>query len=110
MQTGRHNTSLMGLVCPLSASLLLAWVPIQCADAVVQVSSNRCHHGLSESLPVSTIEWSRPRQPISAQWPMPSSAGTAATREGTGHGTGSFVEASVEKSPYKWSPEASCHE
>lgn len=39
-----------------------------------------------------------------------SAAGTATNREGTGHGTGSFVEASVEKSPYKWSPEASCHE
>lgn len=63
----------------------------------VWVSSDRCHCALSESLPVSTIEWSRPCQPVPAQWPMPATVGAATTREGTGHGTGSFLDASVEK-------------
>lgn len=57
-----------------------------------------------------TFKWSIPRQPVAAPRPMPATAGIGATREGTGHGTGSFVEASVEFGPYKSSPEASCHE
>lgn len=97
MQTERQNVSLMGLF-GLSFECQLGPLPgCQCSvqgcgfprtDVTVPCESP-CRLIL-----LSSIDHSKP---VPAQWPMPATAGTATTREGTGHGTGSFEEASVEK-------------
>lgn len=110
IQTDRQNVRRMALVCPMSASLgpcpgasIVCWCRGR-VDFLV-----RCHCALSESLPVSTIEWC-------GTMPTRTSALCQSLLEPTPPEKGQVTGLAVlwklvwKKIPYEWSPEASCYE